>query len=170
VTNERKTLHEIFDFTLYEKSTDRRRRNRKAQHFASPTHYNSTIDPSTGQPFGWMDVTIPGSPDTSTHTICGQVSSFSLFVIGVASADFMFNTLLEDISNLSSAVTPVGTMRSLRAKVLAARASANRGYNSAAMNQLDALISELNSQSGVNVSASAAATLIAEVKTIQNKL
>src|SRR5262249_50699562 len=78
-------------------------------------HFNRAIDPVTGQVFGWEDVTVPGSPDTTTHTICGQVSSFSPFIIGIASIDYLFNSLLADISALPTATTPVGIMRSLRA-------------------------------------------------------
>lgn len=133
-------------------------------------HYNNSIDPITNQVIGWEDVTIPGSPDTTTHTICGQVSSFSPFVIGIASIDFLFNSLLADISMLSPAVTPAGVMRSFRAKALAARASADKGKNTSAQNQLNALINQLQALSGKQLSPSDANTLINEANTILSHL
>lgn len=133
-------------------------------------HYNQTIDPVTNQIIGWEDVTVPGSPDTTTHTICGQVSSFSPFVIGIASVDFLFNSLLADISTLPSAMTPVGVMRSLRAKALAARSSANRGNNTSAQNQLSSLINQLQTISGKQVSVSDANNLISESNIILGQL
>jgi len=133
-------------------------------------HYDSTIDSTTGQPVGWTNVTIPGSPDTSTHTICGQVSSFSPFVIGIASVNQQFKSLLDDISNLSPATSPVETMRSLRAKALAARGAADRGNTKAAVHILNALISELNAISGKRINAADAAKLISEANAIENSL
>jgi hypothetical protein len=133
-------------------------------------HYDSAVDPTTNQVIGWMDVTLPGNPNTSTHTICGQVSSFSPFVIGIASPDFLFSSLLSDISNLNPAVTPVGIMRSLRAKVLAARASHAKGNNNAAINQLNALISQLQSLSGGQVSSGDANNLTTEAQTLIGEL
>lgn len=133
-------------------------------------HYNRAIDPVTNQVIGWEDVTIPGSPDTTTHTICGQVSSFSPFVIGIASVDFLFNSLLADISTLSPATTPIGVMRSLRAKALAARASAVRGNDTSAENQLNALIQQLQALSGKQVTTTDANTLIGETDAILSNL
>jgi WD40 repeat protein len=125
-------------------------------------HYDQAIDPVTNQIIGWEDVTVPGSPDTTAHTICGQVSSFSPFVIGIASVDFLFNSLLADISTLPSAMTPVGVMRSLRAKALAARSSANRGNKTSARNQLGSLINQLQTISGKQVTVNDANNLINE--------
>lgn len=133
-------------------------------------HYNRAIDPVTNQVIGWEDVTIPGSPDTATHIICGQVSSFSPFVIGIASVDFLFNSLLADISTLPPATTPPGVMRSLRAKALAARASVTRGKDTSAENQLNALIHQLQALSGKQVTTTDANTLIGEANTILNRL
>lgn len=133
-------------------------------------HYNRSIDPVTGEVIGWEDVTIPGSPDTATHTICGQVSSFSPFVIGIASVDFLFNSLLADISTLSPATTPIGLMRGLRAKALAARASVARGNHTSAETQLNALIQQLEALSGKQVSTADANTLIGEANTILSHL
>lgn len=132
-------------------------------------HYDSSLD-SNGNVIGWVDVTLPGSPDTTTHTICGQVSSFSPFVIGIASPTFLFNTLLEDISVLPSSETPVGIMRGLRAKVLAARASHSKGNDGAAINQLNALIAELNSISGSQITAADASKLINEANVLIGEL
>lgn len=133
-------------------------------------HYDSAVDPATGQTIGWTDVTLPDSPNTTTHTICGQVSSFSPFVIGLASADFLFNSLLADISTLSSATTPVGVMRSLRGKALAARASVKRGNDTSAENQLNALINQLQVLSGKQLSPADASILINEANTILSHL
>jgi hypothetical protein len=133
-------------------------------------HYNQAIDPVTNQIIGWEDVTVPGSPDTTAHTICGQVSSFSPFVIGIASVDFLFNSLLADISTLSPATTPVGVMRSLRAKALAARSSAHRGNNTSARNQLSSLINQLQTISGIQVSVSDVNNLISESNIILGRL
>jgi hypothetical protein len=133
-------------------------------------HYNRSTDPVTNQVIGWEDVTVPGSPDTSTHTICGQVSSFSPFVIGIASVDFLFNSLLADISTLSPATTPTGVMRSFRAKALAARASVGKGNNTSAANQLNALINQLQALAGKQVSAADANILINETRTILNQM
>jgi WD40 repeat protein len=129
-------------------------------------HYNRSIDPVTNQVIGWEDVTIPGSPDSATHTICGQVSTFSPFVIGIASVDFLFNSLLVDIGTLSAAVTPPGVMRSLRAKALAARASVHKGNNTSAENQLNALINQLQAIAGKQVSSTDANKLISESQAI----
>jgi hypothetical protein len=133
-------------------------------------HYDPSIDSTTGQPIGWTNVTIPGSPDTSTHTICGQVSSFSPFVIGIASVNLQFKSLFDDISNLPRATTPEETMRSLRAKALAARGAADRGDAKTALHQLDKLISELKSISGKKISAADAAKLTSEANAIENSL
>ena len=133
-------------------------------------HFDSTINSTTGQPIGWTNVTIPGSPDTSTHTICGQVSSFSPFVIGIASVNLQFKSLLDDISSLPRATTPEETMRSLRAKALAARGAADRGDTKAALHHLDKLISELKSISGKKISAADAAKLTSEASAIENSL
>jgi WD40 repeat protein len=133
-------------------------------------HYNQALDPATNQIIGWEDVTVPGSPDTTAHSICGQVSSFSPFVIGIASVDFMFNSLLADISTLPPAMTPVGIMRSLRAKALAARSSADRGNRTSARNQLSSLINQLQAISGKEVSMSDANNLISESNIILGRL
>jgi WD40 repeat protein len=133
-------------------------------------HYNTEIDPVTNQVVGWEDVTISGSPDVITHTICGQVSSFSPFIIGIASTSFLFNSLLADISVLPSAGTPVGIMRSLRAKVLAARNSVTKGNNISAANQLNALVNQLQALSGNQLKASNANALINETDAILNSL
>jgi hypothetical protein len=133
-------------------------------------HYNQAIDPVSLQVIAWEDVTVPGSPDTAAHTICGQVSSFSPFVIGIASVDFLFNSLLADISMLPSSTTPVGIMRSLRAKALAARSSSDRGSNTSARNQLSSLINQLQTISGKQVSLSDANNLISESNIILGRL
>jgi hypothetical protein len=133
-------------------------------------HYNSAIDPVTNQVIGWEDVTIPGSPDATTHNICGQVSTFSPFVIGIASVDFLFSSLLADISTLPTATTPAGIMRSLRAKALAARSSAGKGNKASAKNQLGALINQLQALVGNQVRTSDANTLISEANAILSTL
>lgn len=133
-------------------------------------HYDSTIDPTINHVIGWVDATLPNSPDISAHTICGQVSSFSPFVIGIAAPDFLFSSLLFDISSLDPAMTPVGIMRSLRAKVLAARASHGWGHDGAAVYQLNSLIEELEAQSGKHISSSDANNLISEAGTLINEL
>jgi hypothetical protein len=84
--------------------------------------------------------------------------------------DFLFNSLLADISTLPSAMTPVGVMRSLRAKALAARSSAHRGNNTSARNQLNALINQLQTISGNQVRANDANNLISESNIILGRL
>lgn len=129
-------------------------------------HFNRSIDPITGQVIGWEDVTIPGSPDTSTHTICGQVSSFSPFVIGIASVNFLFNSLLADIDALPKAATPVGEIRELRAKILAARTLADKGRNLSAIKKLNDFVEEVQDLSGTRLAVGDAQTLIAEAMQI----
>jgi hypothetical protein len=61
-------------------------------------------------------------------------------------------------------------MGSLRAKALAARASADKGKNTSAHNQLNALINQLQALSGKQLSQADANTLINETETILSRL
>lgn len=121
-------------------------------------HFNGT---------SWDDVTVPGSLNTTTHTVCAQVSHFSPFVIGIRTTNFLFDTLVQNITQLS---TPVGVMRSLRAKALAARASFNRQDSVSAVGQLTALQNQLAALSGVQVSATDAGSLSTEAAQIVSRL
>lgn len=133
-------------------------------------HYNSQIDPTTNKAFGWQDITLPNYPDTSTHTVCGSVSSFSPFVIGIASPDFMFDTLLGNINQLQASGTPFGIVNSLRVKVINARSSKDKGNNNAADNQLNAFISDVQAQSGKYIATSTANSLVQQAQALVAKL
>jgi DNA-binding beta-propeller fold protein YncE len=97
-------------------------------------HFDTTLSPP-----GWVDATV--SLDTSTHQICGQVSSLSPFVIGVGTPTFEFDSL---IGTISGTIQPDGIMRSLRATALAASASFSRGQNSTVASQLQALEQQIS--------------------------
>jgi hypothetical protein len=133
-------------------------------------HYNSQIDPVTNRPFGWQNVTLPGYPDTSTHTICGSVSSFSPFVIGISSPDFMFDTLLGNVHQLQASGTPFGIVNSLQVKVINARSSHEKGNDTAATNQLNAFINDVQAQSGKAIAAGTANSLVQEAQSLIAKL
>ncbi|HXA07356.1 MAG TPA: YncE family protein [Bryobacteraceae bacterium] len=129
-------------------------------------HYDASIDPATGQPTGWVDVTLPNNPNTATHTICGQVSSFSPFVIGIASPTFLFDSLLIDISNLSPSITPRNAMRDLRRDVLQARAFADKQHLKQVESSLEEFIGDVQKDSGTLLSADDAARLISEANAL----
>ncbi|MCJ7711402.1 MAG: hypothetical protein MUQ32_11315, partial [Chloroflexi bacterium] len=57
-----------------------------------------------------------------------------------------------------------GTMKSLTSKLDAAEKSVAKGNSKAAVNQLEAFISEVKAQSGKSITPQAAAILIADAK------
>jgi len=113
----------------------------------------------------WVDVTTSGP---TNNVICGSVTSLSPFTVARVSAGFEFNALISGISGISG--TPPGTVKSLLAKAQAAQDSFNAGDNKTAQNQLNALINELEAQSGKHLSASEAALLINVATDIINAL
>ena len=115
-------------------------------------HYDVSLN-------AWVDVTVP-PVDTVNHRICAQVSSFSPFVIGIASPSFLLDTLGAVITKN---ISPMGIRNSLLAKVQAAKAAANRGNNNAAANQLIALGLEIAVLSHVNASVRAQAAYLEDL-------
>lgn len=113
----------------------------------------------------FVDVTT--SQDFTAHRICGVVSHFSQFAVGIGSTSFLFQSLVDDLNQLT---INAGTRRSLLAKAVAARASFDRKNNGAAVNQLTALQSELAAQAGKQISASDSQRLSDVVQTIINRL
>lgn len=113
----------------------------------------------------FVDVTT--SLDTTNHIVCGQVTHFSAFTIGVASVDFFFNSLLAEIN---AGVGDDGTGRSLSAKVRAARDSFDSGQNGTARNQLNAFENEVHAQTAKKLSAAEAANLLQMADTILSRL
>ncbi len=102
-------------------------------------HYDTTLSPPA-----WVDVTVL-PVNTAEHRICAQVTHLSPFVVGIGSTNFLYDSLVQVITNT---IQPTGIMRSLRAKALASRAAFDRGDESAAASQLNALRLEIGAQSG----------------------
>jgi hypothetical protein len=96
----------------------------------------------------FVDVTT--THDTVNHVICGQVTHFSAFTIGVTNLDFFFDSLLAEIN---SGVLDQGLQNSLSAKIRVARASFDRGLNQVSVNQLNAFENEVRAQSGKHLSS-----------------
>jgi hypothetical protein len=113
----------------------------------------------------FVDVTT--SLDTLNHVVCGQVTHFSAFTVGIASVDFFFHTLLTEIN---SGVADQGELQSLAAKVHAAQASFDRGQHQTAGSQLNAFENEVRAQTGKRLSAGEASRLVQLADTILRKL
>ena len=101
------------------------------------------------------------SLDTANNVICALVDSFSAFVVGLGSVDFIFDSLIDSIAD---ATDHPGIRRSLQAKALAARAARDRGDTEAARNQLQALLQEIQALRGGQLSESAADKLTNDVQ------
>lgn len=110
----------------------------------------------------WNNITT--SVNTASHQVCGQTSHFSPFVLGFGTTGLLFDSLMNAVSN--SGIQPDGEMKSLRAKVLAARSAFDHKNNTAAANQLAAFNHELDAQSK-NPSVAAAK---AELESLANSL
>jgi hypothetical protein len=113
----------------------------------------------------FVDVTT--SLDTLNRVVCGQVTHFSAFTVGIASVDFFFHTLLTEIN---SGVADQGELRSLVAKVQAAQASFDRGQHQTAGSQLNAFENEVRAQTGKRLSAGEASRLVQLADTILGRL
>ena len=103
------------------------------------------------------------SLDTVQNRICALVDSFSAFVAGLGSRDFLFDSLLREIADR---VNQQGIRRSLQAKVLAARAAVDRGQPETARNLLEAFRLELAALVGVHISQSDAERFAGLVQSI----
>jgi hypothetical protein len=101
------------------------------------------------------------SLDTANNVICALVDSFSAFVVGLGSVDFIFDSLIESIAD---ATDHPGIRRSLQAKALAARAAQDRGDTEAARNQLQALLQEIQALRGGQLTESAADKMTNDVQ------
>jgi len=104
---------------------------------------------------GFVDRTI--SLDSANHVVCSQVSSFSSFVLGVGSADFLFDSLLQAIT---TDVTPPVLRTSLRAEILVARVLKSHGQRAAAAAVMNAFEREVRALSGKRISEEVADRLI----------
>lgn len=124
-------------------------------------HYDTALSPP-----GWVDVTVL-PVNTSENKICAQVTHFSPFAIGLGSTNFLYDSLVQAITN---AIQPVGIMRSLRAKALASRAAFDRANNGAATNQLNALKQEIAAQSGNPTIAGGRDYLLGQIDSILARL
>jgi hypothetical protein len=113
----------------------------------------------------WVDVTT--SQDLANHILCGQVTSFSPFTIGVGSIPYLFQALVDDLNRIA---TQPGERRSLLAKAIAGRAANQRGDNPTAVNQLTALKSEVAAQNGKLITSVDAQYLTDEVNTLIGRL
>lgn len=113
----------------------------------------------------WVDVTT--SQDLTNHVICGEVTSFSPFTIGVGSIPYLFQSLVDDLNRIA---TQAGERRSLLAKAIAARASWQRGDNSTAVSQLTALNNEIAAQNGMLITPGDAQYLTDDVNSIIGRL
>jgi len=109
----------------------------------------------------FVDVTV--SVDPGKNEICALVNGFSAFVVGLASVDFFFDQLLEDIA---SATDQPGIRRSLQAKAIAARTSHDRDDDTTAINQLNALKEEIAALAGVRLSEGNVQLLLSKVDEI----
>ncbi|MGH9789333.1 MAG: LamG-like jellyroll fold domain-containing protein [Candidatus Acidiferrales bacterium] len=107
------------------------------------------------------------SLDTANNVICAVVDSFSAFVAGLGSVNFLFDGLLDDIAD---AVAHDGIRRSLQAKALAARSALDRGDSGAAANALEALRLEIQSQTGKHLTELDAERLLSQVGTLMSRL
>jgi hypothetical protein len=97
------------------------------------------------------------SLDAGNHVVCAQASNLGSFVLGVGSADFLFDGLLQAIT---TEVTPPVLRTALRAEVLAARVLVNRGRKGAAAIAISAFKSEVRALSGKRITEDVAAHLI----------
>ena len=113
----------------------------------------------------FVDVTT--STDVVNHVVCGQVTHFSVFTVGIANMDFFFNSLLQEIN---AAVANEGERSSLSAKVKAAQAAFDRSQHQTAANELNAFENEVSAQSGKSLSAGEAARLLQMAGAIVNRL
>jgi WD40 repeat protein len=113
----------------------------------------------------FVDVTT--STDTVNHIVCGQVTHFSAFTIGVANVDFFFSSLLREINAM---ITDTGERQSLLAKVQAAQSSFDGKQNEAARNQLNAFENEVNAQAGKKLSSAEATKLLQMADMILTRL
>jgi hypothetical protein len=103
----------------------------------------------------FIDVTT--SLDTTRHVVCGSVTHFSAFTVGMASTDFLFVSLLHEIN---TGVSDRGDANSLAAKVKAAQAAFDRQQNQPAQQALRAFENEVRAASGKGLTASEAAKLL----------
>jgi hypothetical protein len=107
------------------------------------------------------------SLDTANNVICAVVDSFSAFVAGLGSVNFLFDSLVDDIAD---SVAHDGIRRSLQAKALAARSAFDRGELNAAANALNALKEEIQAQTGKHLTETDAARLLSQVDTLISRL
>jgi WD40 repeat protein len=103
------------------------------------------------------------SLDSQNNIICALVDSFSAFVVGVGSTEFLFDSLIDGIA---AATDNPGIRRSLQAKVLNSRAAHDRGDLEAARNMLEALLQELQGLRGGQLSEATADDLITDVEAL----
>jgi hypothetical protein len=104
---------------------------------------------------GFVDRTV--SLDDANHVVCAQVSSFGSFVLGVGSADFLFDGLLQAIT---TDVTPPVLRTGLRAEVLVARWLKTHGQRAAAAAVMNAFEREVRALSGKRITQEVAGRLI----------
>ena len=114
---------------------------------------------------GFVDRTI--SLDSANHVVCSQVSSFSSFVLGVGSADFLFDGLLQAIT---TDVTPPVLRTSLRAEVLVARVLKSHGQRAAAAAVMNAFEREVRALGGKRITEEVADRLISFADAIVDEL
>ena len=114
----------------------------------------------------WVDVTVPGGPDTENDIICGTVTSFSFF--GLVEPDPVL--LLQELAvsvivlNLKS-----GIENSLDAKLVAALKAledVKTNNDVAAINSLKAFVNAVQAQSGGSISEADADDLVALAQSI----
>jgi hypothetical protein len=113
----------------------------------------------------FVDVTT--SLDTSRHVVCGSVTHFSAFTVGLGSTDFLFTSLLKEIK---AGVQDRGNANSLTAKVQAAQAAFDRGLNESAQHVMRAFENEVRAQSGKKLSASETSRLLGMADAILGQL
>ena len=113
----------------------------------------------------FVDVTT--SLDTANHVVCGSVTHFSAFTVGLGSTDFLFDSLLKEIR---ASVTDRGDAHSLSAKVQAAHEAFDRGQGSTAGHQLNAFENEVQAKSGKTLSAAEAQRLLSMANAILGRL
>ena len=89
--------------------------------------------------------------------MCAQPNGLGSFVLGIGSADFLFDSLLQAIT---TDVTPPLLRASLRAEVLAARLLKARGQRAAATVLMKVFKSEVRALSGKRITEEVADRLI----------
>lgn len=121
---------------------------------------------------GWVPVTLalPDNPSLETHTICGQAPTLSPFVVGTASLEILFESLLADFSSLPSSTTPGRSKRNLHAQALAAKVDYDHGKTKSAADRLEDLMEDLSEQAGALVGSNDANRLLNETKVILRQL